>query len=110
MKFKLIKEINKKKKDFVINNEIQIVIENESIIIKKETFKKIIKNLTDQLEKEFDKIQSYLKQNEITFKSIEIIGEIMRIPKFLLKHFSYFLELKIYYLFHQVQLYNFENL
>jgi molecular chaperone DnaK (HSP70) len=82
MKFKLIKEINKKKKDFVINNEIQIVIENESIIIKKETFKKIIKNLTDQLEKEFDKIQSYLKQNEITFKSIEIIGEIMRIPIF----------------------------
>ena len=44
MKFKLIKEINKKKKDFVINNEIQIVIENESIIIKKETFKKIIKD------------------------------------------------------------------
>ena len=88
MKFRVIEEINKKKKNFIISEEIQILVDEYyngkdlNIIIKKDKFEDVIKEIIEKIEKEFDETLKYIKDKQIEVNSLEIAGEIFRIPTF----------------------------
>ena len=88
MKFRVIEEINKKKRNFIISEEIQILVEEYyngkdlNIIIKKDKFENVIKEIIEKIEKEFDETLKYIKDKQIEVNSLEITGEIFRIPTF----------------------------
>ena len=88
MKFRVIEEINKKKKNFIISEEIQILVDEYyngndlNIIIKKDKFEDVIKEIIEIIEKEFDETLKYIKDKQIEVNSLEIAGEIFRIPTF----------------------------
>ena len=88
MKFRVIEEINKKKKNFIISEEIQILVDEYyngkdlNIIIKKDKFEDVIKEIIEKIEKEFDETLKYIKYKQIEVNSLEIAGEIFRIPTF----------------------------
>ena len=86
MKYRLIEEIQKKRIQLTVNNEILFKVEqifNEkdlNIIIKKEGLETIIKDLLDKINIKFDDVLKVVKEKQIKIDYVELAGELMRTP------------------------------
>ncbi len=86
MKYRLIEEIQKKRIQLTVNNEILFKVEeifdekDLNIIIKKEEFETIIKDLLDKINVKFDEVLNEVKKKQIKIDYVELAGELMRTP------------------------------
>ena len=86
MKYRILEEIQKKRIQLTVNNEILFKVEqifNEkdlNIIIKKEELETIIKDLLDKINVKFDDVIKVVKEKQIKIDYVELAGELMRTP------------------------------
>ena len=86
MKYRILEEIQKKRIQLTVNNEILFKVEqifNEkdlNIIIKKEGLETIIKDLLDKINIKFDDVLKVVKEKQIKIDYVELAGELMRTP------------------------------
>ena len=86
MKYRILEEIQKKRIQLTVNNEILFKVEqifNEkdlNIIIKKEELETIIKDLLDKINEKFDDVLKVVKKKQIKIDYVELAGELMRTP------------------------------
>ena len=86
MRYRLIEEIMKKRVQLTVNDGINFVVESFydeeelNIYLKKEHFEEIIKNIIEEINKKFEQILNYSKENNINIDYVEIAGELMRTP------------------------------